>query len=41
MTITTGERGLRARVVEIAGCGHAPALNVPKQISLVEKFLAA
>lgn len=31
---------LRARVVEIAGCGHAPALNVPAQIGLVEEFLA-
>jgi pimeloyl-ACP methyl ester carboxylesterase len=35
------ERGPRARVVEIAGCGHAPALNVPDQIGLVEEFLAA
>jgi len=32
-------RGPRARVVEIAGCGHAPALNVPAQIGLVEDFL--
>ena len=35
------ERGPKARVVEIAGCGHAPALNVPGQIGLVEAFLAA
>jgi len=35
------ERGPRARVVEIPGCGHAPALNVPGQIRLVEEFLAA
>ena len=35
------ERGPRARVVEIAGCGHAPALNVPGQIGLVAEFLAA
>ena len=35
------ERGPRARVVEIAGCGHAPALNVPGQIGLVEAFLAS
>jgi len=35
------ERGPKARVVEIAGCGHAPALNVPGQIGLVEEFLAA
>jgi pimeloyl-ACP methyl ester carboxylesterase len=34
-------RGPRAHVVEIAGCGHAPALNVPGQIGLVEEFLAA
>lgn len=34
-------RGPRARVEEIAGCGHAPALNVPGQIGLVEDFLAA
>jgi len=27
------------RVVEIKGCGHAPALNVPDQIALVEDFL--
>jgi len=33
-------RGPGARVVEIAGCGHAPALNVPGQIGLVEEFLA-
>ena len=33
-------RGPRARVVEISGCGHAPALNVPEQIALVEDFLA-
>jgi pimeloyl-ACP methyl ester carboxylesterase len=34
-------RGPRARVEEIAGCGHAPALNVPGQIGLVEDFLGA
>jgi len=34
------ERGPRARLAEIAGCGHAPALNVPGQIGLVEEFLA-
>ena len=32
-------RGPRAVVVTIAGCGHAPALNVPEQLSLVERFL--
>jgi len=34
-------RGPRAVVATIAGCGHAPALNTPDQISLVERFLAA
>ncbi len=29
------------RVVEVAGCGHAPALNVPEQLALVDAFLAA
>lgn len=33
-------RGPRATVVTIAGCGHAPALNVPDQLSLVERFLS-
>ena len=33
-------RGPRAVVVEIAGCGHAPALNTPEQSALVERFLA-
>ncbi|MGE4243315.1 alpha/beta fold hydrolase [Ramlibacter sp.] len=27
------------RVVEIAGCGHAPALNVPEQLELVSAFI--
>jgi len=34
------QRGPRAVVVEIAGCGHAPALNTPAQWALVERFLA-
>jgi len=34
------KRGPRAVVVTIAGCGHAPALNVPEQFALVERFLA-
>ena len=33
------QRGPRAVVVTIAGCGHAPALNVPEQLDLVERFL--
>jgi pimeloyl-ACP methyl ester carboxylesterase len=34
-----GLKGL-TRVVEIQGCGHAPALNVPEQLNLVSAFLA-
>lgn len=34
------QRGPRAQLVEIAECGHAPALNVPHQIELVRAFLA-
>ena len=33
------ERGPRAVVVEIPGCGHAPALNTPEQFALIERFL--
>ncbi|MCH7344572.1 alpha/beta hydrolase [Pelomonas sp. CA6] len=33
-------RGPRAVVVTIAGCGHAPALNVPEHYALVERFLS-
>jgi pimeloyl-ACP methyl ester carboxylesterase len=32
-------RGPRARVVEIAGCGHAPALNTADQLGLIDRFL--
>lgn len=35
------ERGPRAAVALIPGCGHAPALNTPEQIGLIERFLAA
>lgn len=35
------QRGPRARLEVIAGCGHAPCLNVPEQIELVREFLAA
>lgn len=35
------QRGPRAVVATIAGCGHAPALNVPEQFALVERFLEA
>jgi pimeloyl-ACP methyl ester carboxylesterase len=34
------DRGPRALVVTIAGCGHAPALNVPEQFELVQRFLS-
>lgn len=34
-------RGPCAEVVDIAGCGHAPALNVPAQFALVERFFGA
>ena len=34
-------RGARAVVAEIAGCGHAPALNTPQHFALVERFLGA
>jgi pimeloyl-ACP methyl ester carboxylesterase len=33
-----GLRGL-VRVVEVAGCGHAPALNVPEQIDWIAAFI--
>jgi pimeloyl-ACP methyl ester carboxylesterase len=33
-------RGPRAVVVTIPGCGHAPALNTPEQVALVERFFA-
>lgn len=33
-----GLRGL-TRVVEVPGCGHAPALNVPAQLELVAGFI--
>jgi pimeloyl-ACP methyl ester carboxylesterase len=33
-------RGPGAQLVTVPGCGHAPYLNVPNQIKLVEQFLA-
>ncbi|WP_096701021.1 alpha/beta hydrolase [Magnetospirillum sp. 15-1] len=33
-------RGPKARLATISGCGHAPALNVPEQIGLLDGFLA-
>jgi pimeloyl-ACP methyl ester carboxylesterase len=38
MTRGPGALGL-TRVVEIPGCGHAPALNVPDQLELVASFI--
>jgi pimeloyl-ACP methyl ester carboxylesterase len=35
------QRGPRAELVTLSGCGHAPALNVPTQFELVERFFAA
>ena len=29
------------QIEEIAGCGHAPALNVPEQLNLITDFIAA
>lgn len=34
------QRGPRAEVATIPGCGHAPALNVPEQFALIERFFA-
>ncbi|MEP6825561.1 MAG: alpha/beta hydrolase [Ramlibacter sp.] len=38
LTRGPGRRGM-AQVIEVEGCGHAPALNVPQQLALVERFL--
>jgi len=40
LTRGPGARGL-VRVVEVPGCGHAPALNVPEHFALVESAWAA
>ncbi len=32
------QRGPKAQVVEMSGCGHAPALNVPEQLGVVDNF---
>jgi len=34
-------RGPRAVIAEIAGCGHAPALNTAGQIEIVRTFLGS
>lgn len=33
-------RGPKAEVHEIPGCGHAPALNVPEQLDIIDEFLS-
>jgi pimeloyl-ACP methyl ester carboxylesterase len=33
-------RGPRAVVVTLAGCGHAPALNTPEHFALIERFFS-
>jgi pimeloyl-ACP methyl ester carboxylesterase len=38
MTRGPGALGL-TRVVEVPGCGHAPALNVPEQLAVVRGFI--
>jgi pimeloyl-ACP methyl ester carboxylesterase len=38
MTRGPGVLGL-TRIVEVPGCGHAPALNVPEQLDLVRAFI--
>jgi pimeloyl-ACP methyl ester carboxylesterase len=35
-----GAKG-QLQIVEIPGCGHAPALNVPEQLDLIDAFLFA
>lgn len=34
-------RGPKCELVELQGMGHAPALNVPEQFAIVERFLAS
>ena len=34
------EANANARLVEVPDCGHAPALNVPSQIDLLDRFLS-
>ena len=33
------QRGPRARLVTVPGCGHTPALNTPEQFAVLEQFL--
>ncbi len=34
-------RGPHATIAEIPGCGHAPALNTPEQLGLIDRFLVS
>ena len=34
------QRGPKAKLVTIPGCGHAPALNVPEQFAVLDEFVA-
>lgn len=34
------QRGPKCQLIELQGMGHAPALNVPEQFAIVERFLA-
>ena len=34
------QRGPRAELAVIPGCGHAPCLNIPEQVDIVRRFLA-
>jgi pimeloyl-ACP methyl ester carboxylesterase len=31
----------RLQVMEVAGCGHAPALNVPEQLDRISQFIGS
>jgi len=35
------QRGPRATLITVPGCGHAPALNTPEQFAWIEAFFAA
>jgi hypothetical protein len=35
------QRGPRAHMTEIAGCGHAPALRAADQVALIRGWLRA
>jgi hypothetical protein len=35
-----GAKGL-LRIIEVPGCGHAPALNVPAHLEPIEAFFRA